>query len=129
MKLLLTRILRNGAIVAITLAIFGSMMASVAGVWLAGQPAMSRSTDAPGNATDLAADLRIRIPLALAAWGFGLVTAFELLLYLVRGNPKPAATATSPAATAPGSDAEVDALYNKLLTDSEATTPRPEPRS
>ena len=122
MRQLLVRILKNGTITAVILAVFGYVMGEVAELWLAGQPAYSRGDASPGGAAEVGSALRGALPVRLAALGFGMVVVFECLAWVVRGQPRPAPRSVGqtprPAA---GSAEEVDQLYRKLLADSEAT--------
>lgn len=105
MRTLAVRILRRGLPTAAVLALMGYGMAEFAGIYLAAQPGAERGD---GQwAENVAASLRYRVPLGMAAWGFGLVALFEFLHWLVRGNPP---------APAPKSAAAPDAT-ERLLTD------------
>lgn len=116
MRLLMFRIVRNAVIVAFPLALLGYLLAELAGFGLASQPAFSRPRDAVAL-EELSARMRNRLPFTLAAWGVGLVTAFELLLFLVRGNPAPTPLPDEPAPH--------DDLYTNLLKQAETTESAP----
>ena len=109
----LLRILKNGVPTAVILAGLGWLMAEAAGMWVAGQ-AVTRS-DPVGGGEDVADMFRSRLPLSMAAWGFGIVAAFEVTLGLWRGGKKPA----DPPAAVPPED-EVEKLLNDLLRQAEA---------
>jgi hypothetical protein len=119
------RILRHGLPAAVILAVVGYLMAEVAGLWVAGndpgrRAAIERTdlatqpTATPGP--DVATALRARLPFTMAAWGFGLVVVFELLLAFWRGGAAPPA----PTPPGPATDDEVEKLLNQLLQQAEA---------
>jgi hypothetical protein len=103
---ILVRILKQGIPVALILAVVGFVLAEAAGMWFAMQSAGDSTVrvtvgDTPidpsaNGGKDLTRALRTRMPLTLAAWGFGIVAVIELLLGLWRGR-KPATPATPPA--------------------------------
>jgi hypothetical protein len=119
------RILKQGIPVALILAAVGFLMAEAAGIFFAMQSGGDSSVrvtvgDAPASADageDLTRTLQRRLPFTLAAWGFGLVVALELLLGLWRGR-KPA-TPSSSAPTVPTED-ETEKLLNQLLQQADA---------
>lgn len=117
MRQLAFRIVRNGVVAAFPLALIGYLLAELAGFGLATQPGFAQPRDAVA-VEEVSAQLRQRLPFTMAAWGVGLVTAFELLLYLVRGNPAP----LSPEVTESSESKSIphDDLYNKLLQHAEA---------
>jgi hypothetical protein len=103
------RIAIHGALAAGILAVMGFVFSEVVGAHLASDPGTR-----PGSAQLAQPDesLRWRIPLSMAFWGVVLVAVIELVMYAVRGNPKPAAPAE------PQPDAEK--LLNDLLAQAEA---------
>lgn len=100
----LLRILKSGVPVALALAGLGYLYATIAGI-LVGSTA----------GAEVDPDMRVRVPVVMAAWGFGLVAAGELLF----GFGRRTAAATPPAAPVePGSgglDPDVERLLNDLL--------------
>lgn len=117
----LIRVLKSGVPTALVLAALGWVMAEAAGLWLAGQPVSRSQPGIPSDSSaatgseDVADMFRSRLPFAMAAWGFGIVTAFELTLGLWRGGKKPAARPVA----VPTED-EVEKLLNDLLRQAEA---------
>ena len=80
------RILKHGSLVAGALIIFGMMFGQIAGMWVSSQtvprtgPVLEAGISEKANLPDpLAEGLKWRMPLAMAGWGFGIVTVFELL--------------------------------------------------
>src|SRR5262245_12477265 len=104
------RILLNGGLTAVILAIIGVAFGQLAGMWTAGA-VRPGSTDL-NPSTDNA--LRYRVPLMMAFWGFVFVAGWELVLYRLRGNKLPEA---KPAEKQPD---EAEKLLNELLAQSEA---------
>jgi hypothetical protein len=90
MKPTLLRILKNGLVTAAVLAGMGFVAAELGGMYLASQTSTNRQDDELNSQAVTA--LRYQLPLGMAAWGFGLVALFEILLWLVRGNPAPPPT-------------------------------------
>lgn len=111
MKPTLLRILGHGLLTAAALAVAGYGLAEFAGVYLAAQPGGEKG--GAEWAGEITATLRRRLPAGMAAWGFGLVAVFELLLRFVRGEP--VALPAKPVAPDPA-----EALWNGLLRYSEA---------
>lgn len=122
MRYTLLRVLKHGLPTALVLAGIGWVMSEAAGMWLAGQPrtrpqaGVHYDPSAPGGGTDVAAVLRTRLPFTMAAWGFGIVLTFELLLALWRGESPP----EKPKAIGVPSEVEVEKLLNELLRQAEA---------
>ena len=121
MRHLLLRILKNGLITAVGLAVLGYVLAEGAGVWVAAQPTLRPAaegvTAAPGPVPpeELARQLRTRLPFTLAGWGFALVALFEVTAHVLRGGKAP------PTSTAKKSvDDETERLLNELLVRAEA---------
>ena len=109
MRLFLTQLLKNGLPTAALLAFFGYLFAQFAGMWYASE---SAGRPSPVGADDIAAALEWRLPLTMAAWGFGLVALFEGVLSLWR-KPVPSKPA------APAAD-DTEQLLLKLLEEAEA---------
>ncbi|MCZ2342066.1 MAG: hypothetical protein LC104_09765 [Bacteroidales bacterium] len=114
MRPLVFRIVRNGVVTAFPLAMIGYLLAELAGFGLTTQPAFSQPRDAVA-VEEISAQLRQRLPFTMAAWGVGLVTLWELLLFVVRGHPAPAPTPEEPTPH--------DDLYNQLLQHAETAAP------
>jgi hypothetical protein len=126
MRPLLKRIAVNGLLTAGVLAVVGLGLAELARLWLVSQApgrAVPVAAAAAPAADPMAGTLRTRVPLVMAAWGFAFVALGEAGLYLVRGNPKPAA-AKKPADLTPD-PAEV--LLEELLRQAEAAQAQAEP--
>lgn len=102
MRIVLFRMLKGGLLTALILAGVGYMLATLGGVWLAGQPAFSRGSDATNDVQELTDRLTRQLPLALAVWGFAIVIFLEALLWLVRGRAATSATAEQSSGLAPG---------------------------
>lgn len=128
MRLTLLRILKHGLPTAVLLALLGFLMAELATTWVASQPAPGglqprASVDSPANesTTSVRPDqealeaLRYRLPLQMAAWGFGLVVLCELVLAFWRETKPPLAGP----GLRPPTDAEVEELLNQLLQQAE----------
>jgi len=105
-----SRILRNGLLAAFMLGALGFAYAHFAGVWF---DSKTGDREAPIGGAEVTEALQWRVPLTMAAWGFGLVALFELFASLWR---KP--ETLSPSASAPVPDAEV--LLSELLDQAEA---------
>jgi hypothetical protein len=122
---ILVRILKQGIPVALILAAVGFLMAEAAGIFFAMQSGGDSSVrvtvgDAPESANageDLTRTLQRRLPFTLAAWGFGLVVALELVLGLWRGRKPTAPPGRAPAV--PTED-ETEKLLNQLLQQADA---------
>ena len=114
MRYTLIRVLKSGVPTALMLAALGWVMAEGAGMWLAGQT-VGRSGAPYDSGSDVAGTLRTRLPFAMAAWGFGIVLVFELVLSLWRGGKPPA-----PKPVATPSEDSVEKMLNELLAQTEA---------
>jgi len=126
MRVLLSRIVKHGLPTAMLLALLGFLMAELAGIWVASQPAPTlqprASVESPANELTLTVRpdaeavqaLRYQLPLQMAAWGFGLVVLCELVLAFWRGK-KPLAGP----GLRPPTDEEVEDLLNQLLQQAE----------
>jgi hypothetical protein len=86
MRRYLLTLLKNGLPTAAILAILGSGLAQFAGICYA-SAAGGRGSSV--GATEIARAFEWRLPLMMAAWGFGLVALFEGVLALLR-KPVPA---------------------------------------
>jgi hypothetical protein len=119
---LLLRILKNGLLTAVILAVLGYVLAEGAGVWVGSQPTLRPHAEpglaaSPGPAPpeQLAGELRTRLPFSLAGWGFLLVVLFEVLAHVWRGGKAPPTrTPKTPVAD------ETEKLLNELLAKAEA---------
>jgi hypothetical protein len=109
MRPVLLRILKRGLPTAAILAVLGTVMADLAGMWV--------SSQSPATGDDFAQTLRYRMPLAMAAWGFALVAIFEVALTVLRGGKR-----TIPARRIPAvpTEDEVEQLLNQLLQQADA---------
>lgn len=122
---ILVRILKQGIPVALFLAVVGYLMAEAAGMMLASQSGSGGSSvrataggaPTPAGGEDLTRALQRRLPFTLAAWGFGLVVVFELVLGLWRGRKSIAPPVPAPAAPA---EDETEKLLNQLLQQADA---------
>lgn len=90
---LVKRILVNGLITAAILGGLGFLFADLSTLWMAANtPNRVSTADAgPVAAEAVSNSLRMRLPFAMAIWGFGFILVAELVLYAIRGNPAPAA--------------------------------------
>ncbi len=105
----LLRTLKSGVPVALALAGLGYLYATIVGI-LAGSTA--------GVEAD--PDMQVRIPVTMAAWGFGLVAAGELVFGFGRRTVA-AAPVVVPAEPGPGGlDPDVERLLNDLLAQADA---------
>lgn len=104
------RVLKNGLPVALLLGALGYGMASMAEM-MAGRPERPTS----GHVPDVRTHLQGRLPFTMAAWGFGIVVAFEALFSLWR-KPVPPATEVKAVAV----EDEAEQLLMKLLEEADA---------
>ena len=120
---LFIRILKHGLPTALALAVIGFLLAEGASLWMQGHTPQRTSVEpipyanAPRIADDesVAQGYRHRLPIMMAAWGFGLVVVFELLLFMLHGNaPKPAKEPT------PTHNDSTEELLNQLMAKAEA---------
>ena len=85
MRATILRILKNGIPTAIALALLGYMMGGLAGMWIESNQSPRTvngnltSNAMTGSGNDITQQLRARLPFTMAAWGFALVTVFELI--------------------------------------------------
>lgn len=116
----LKRIVRAGLPAGLVLAAVGYGLAELAGAFLSAQVparevvAVDGADPAAAPPDPLPADLRRTLPLTMACWGVGLVTAYELLRRLVKGPAQPPKRSPVPAA------GDVDKLLDDLLKKAEA---------
>lgn len=75
------RILRHGLLAALMLGALGYVYAQFAGLWF--------DTKAGAGGAEVTEALQWRVPLTMAAWGFGLVAVFEFFAGLWRTPEKP----------------------------------------
>ena len=110
MRAFAIRVLKNGLPVAALLALLGYGLAQMAEM-------MGGKADRPNpdGVPEMREVLQYRLPLTMAAWGLGIVVAFEVLFSLWR--PTVPAAATKPAAV-PVDEAEQ--LLMKLLEEADA---------
>lgn len=111
MRLYLFKVLKSGLPTAAILAVCGYVFAQFAGMWYASEA--GGRTLAVGSG-EIADTLEWRLPMTMAAWGFGLIALFEGVLSIWR---KPAALAVS-SETEPVD--ETEQLLLKLLEEAEA---------
>jgi hypothetical protein len=128
MRLTLLRILKHGLPTAVLLALLGFLMAEIASMWVASQPAPSLqprvSIESPTDESTSTVNpdakameaLRYQLPLEMAVWGFGLVVLCEVVLAFWRGKKQPQPLGPG---LRPPSDAEVEELLNQLLQQAE----------
>ena len=118
MRAYVLEVLRTGLRVALVSGLVGYGLACLVGPYADGQAALVRgNTDVPSER------MKVRIPLILGGLSFAIVAATEGVSALVRANkPTPAVTPTPkpPAVTASGMDAEVEALLNQILAQTQA---------
>lgn len=105
------RIVINGLLAGITLAIIGMMYAQLASMWVSSQPSRRTGLDetlARTNSVRLPDELNWRLPLTMGVMGFCLVALGESLFSLWRQPAKPPIRK-------PSLEEETDALLQKLL--------------
>lgn len=96
MRPVLIRILKSGLPTALILLVIGFLLSEAAGLWAA-----SQDTRGATSSDAVAAALRQRLPFAMAALGFVLVIAYELLRGLLGiGKSPPPRAAACPAPSA-----------------------------
>ena len=110
MRPYLLKLLKTGLPTAAGLGVVGYAFARFAGMWYVSEAGGRTAI----GANDIAEALEWRLPLTMAAWGFGLVALFEGILSIWR---KPTTPAT-PAALTPVD--ETEQLLLKLLEEAEA---------
>lgn len=116
MRSFVIRLLWNGLPVAVLLAGVGYGLSQMAEM-MTGKPERPR----PDAVPELAEQLQWRLPLGLAAWGFGLVLVFELLLSVWRKPvPQPDEKAETARKSVAAIEADAEQLLLKLLAEAEA---------
>ena len=110
MQPVVKRILIQGGLTAVVLALIGLALAEVATLWTAGHAGKPNSADLNPPPP---ADLRYRIPLTLAAGGFVFVAVGEWITARLRARK----AAANPAPPQPD---EAEKLLNELLAQAEA---------
>ena len=129
MRATILRILKNGIPTAVALALLGYMMGGLAGMWFESNQ-VPRTVNGnltanamPGSGNDITQQLRARLPFTMAAWGFALVTVFELIATVWRG-PRAVSQSNPVAKSALNPtndlDPEVEQLLNQLLEQADA---------
>jgi hypothetical protein len=117
MREVFRRIALHGALTAVVLGILGFMFAELASLWLVGSPGVRSATGAAVEGTDtqgaIGANLRARVPLLMAVWGFAFIVVGELVLHWWRSRRKPVA--------APAQPDEAEKLLEELLAQAEAS--------
>ena len=109
MRPYLLKLLKNGVPTAAILAVVGYLFAQLAGMWYVSE---SGGRTSPVGSDEIADTLQWRLPLTMAAWGFGLVALFEGVLSLWRKPP-----AAAPVVSAVD---ETELLLLKLLEEADA---------
>jgi len=126
MRAFILKLLKTGVPVAVVSAAIGYGVALLAGPYADAQAGLLRgNTDVPSER------MQVRMPLALGATSFAVVVAFEGLTALLRRNNATPVTPTRKArvATESGMDAEVEAMLNGILAQTEAAQAAPTPAS
>ena len=108
MRTYLLKLLKTGLPTAAGLGVVGYAFARFAGMWYVSEAGGRTAI----GASDIAEALEWRLPLTMAAWGFGLVALFEGILSIWR-KPTAPLTAVTPVD-------ETEQLLLKLLEEAEA---------
>jgi hypothetical protein len=116
MRPVLRRIAIHGGLTALILGVIGLMFAELGAIWLSSAPG-SRSAEA-ADAEDVAAGLRGKVPLLMAAWGFGFVALGEVVVHHYRKR-RAAASPAIPAVAQPQPD-DAEKLLLELLAQAES---------
>lgn len=127
MRAYLLEVLRTGLRVALVSGLVGYGLACLVGPYADGQAALVRgNTDVPSER------MKVRMPLIVGGLSLAIVAALEGVATLARRNRPALAVAPTPklpAVTASGMDAEVEALLNQILAQTQpeglAQTPPP----
>ncbi len=118
MRAYLLEVLRTGLRVALVTGLVGYGLACLVGPYADGQAALVRgNTDVPSER------MKVQMPLFLGSLSFAAVAALKGVAALMRSaKPTPAVARTPkvPAFTASGMDAEVEALLNQILAQTQA---------
>ncbi len=116
MRAYLLEVLRTGLRVALVTGLIGYGMACLVGPYADGQAALVR-----GNTEVPSERMKVRMPLFLGGLSFASVAVLEGIATLVRAKkPVPAAPPKARVATETGMDAEVEALLNQILAQTQA---------
>lgn len=111
MRPYLLKLLKNGVPTAVVLAVVGYLFAQLAAMWYVSESGGRANV----GVQEMSETLQWRLPLTMAAWGFGLVALFEGVLSLWRTPaPTPSLTAAPPAVD------ETEQLLLQLLEEAEA---------
>jgi hypothetical protein len=114
---LFRRIAIHAGLTALFLGVVGLLLAEMASTALiaptGGRESSAKMVEESADVGRSAADMRIRIPLALAIWGFVIVTLYEVVRHLLRGR-----RAVTPAA--PPEPDQTEQLLEELLRQAEA---------
>ncbi len=127
MRAFLGKLLTTGVPVAVMSGVLGYVVASFAGSYADAYAAQIRgNTDTPSER------MKVRVPPLMAGMSFAAVVILEGLPALLRrgrATPGAAPTPANRVASASGMDAEVEALLNQILaqTESENSTQSPPP--
>ena len=81
MRLYLFKVLKSGLPTAAILAVCGYVFAQFAGMWYVSE---AGGRTLPVGSGEIAGTLEWRLPLTMAAWGFGLIALFEGVLSIWR---------------------------------------------
>lgn len=99
MRPVLRRIAVHGSLTAVVLGVVGLVFAELGSVWLSASPGTRQATggavDAPDADGTLREQLRRRVPVFMAVWGFVFVAAGEGLRHVLVGR-KPAVPPPAP---------------------------------
>ena len=120
MQTTLIRILKHGIPAAVILAVIGYAMSEFAGGWISAQPDPRRNDPTSKNAPEftgeeIARTMKMKLPLTMATWGFGIVVVFELIAWVWRP-----ASQSGPRPAGMPKESEVELLLNQLLIRAEA---------
>jgi hypothetical protein len=115
MRPVLRRIAIHGGLTALVLGLFGLMFAELGAIWLSSAPAARSAEAAEAADAEVAARLRGRVPLLMAAWGFGFVAVAEVVVHYFRKRR----AAAMPAVAQPQPD-DAEKLLLELLAKAEA---------
>lgn len=110
MRPYLLKLLKNGVPTAVILAVIGYLFAQLASMWYVSESGGRENV----GVQEMSETLQWRLPLTMAAWGFGLVALFEGVLSLWRTPVAPPTISTPPAVD------ETEQLLLQLLEEAEA---------